>query len=107
MNTYTWQFTALDVFPIYQGLVNAVHVVHWRLTGNDGSSHSAIAYGTQALGPIDIGNFIPFVSLTASQIQTWVEAQMGSVEIALQRSGLDVRIADQISPREKTMSPPW
>lgn len=107
MTTYTWQFPALDVYPTYQGLTNAVYSVHWRLTGNDGSGHVATAYGSQALGPIDPQNFTPFASLTASQVQGWVEAQMGAPDVALCKASLDQNIAGQITPTRTTVLPPW
>lgn len=106
MTTYTWQFEALDVYTTYQGLVNAVYAVHWKLTGDDGSGHVATANGTQGLGAIDPQNFTPFDNLTVSQVQGWVEARMGS-EVAEQRAALDQNIADQITPRVQTLPPPW
>jgi len=106
LNTYTWQFTALDVYPTYQGLANAVYSVHWRLTGNDGTGHTAISYGTQQLGAIDPQNFTPFANLTANQVQGWVETQMGS-EFTRTKSDLDQRISEQVAPSRQTKLPPW
>jgi hypothetical protein len=107
VTTYTWQFPALDVYPTYQGLTNAVYSVHWTLTGNDGSGHVSTAYGSQALGAINPQNFTPFASLTAAQVQGWVEAQMGSTDLAQCKAGLDQRIAEQITPTRTTVLPPW
>lgn len=106
-NAYTWQFPALDVYPNYQGLTDAVYAVHWRLTGNDGSGHVATAYGVQGLGAIDLQNFIPFANLTFSQVQGWVEEQMGSSDVAKCKSVLDQNIAEQVSPSRQTKLPPW
>lgn len=106
-NAYTWQFTALDVYPTQQGLTNVVFQVHWRLTGDDGGGHTATAYGTQLLGPPDPGNFIPFASLTASVVQGWVEARMGTTELNAVKADLSTNIDNQVSPATVQMAPPW
>lgn len=106
MTTYTWQFPALDVYPTYQGLTNAVESVHWRLTGDDGAGHTATAYGEQPVGAPDPDNFTPFASLTAAQVQGWVEAQMGA-EVTHLHTDLDGQIAQQVSPSVVSMEPPW
>lgn len=107
MNTYTWQFTALDVYPSYQGLINAAHTAHWVLTCTDGFGHTATAYGSQRLGPINAQGFIPFAALTHATVKGWVEAQTGAEELAAQRAWLDQQIANQISPVSRTVAPPW
>lgn len=104
---YTWQFPALDVYPTYQTVTDAVFNVHWRLTGSDGAGHAATAYGTQRLGVIDTGNFTPFANLTASQVQGWVEAAMGASDVAMCKSDIDRIIANKIAPSTETKLPPW
>lgn len=106
MTTYTWQFPALDVYPSYQGLVNVVFQVHWRLTANDGSGHTTTAYGAQAIGSVDVTNFVPFASLTATIVQGWVEQTMGS-DLNAVKSEMDARIAQQVSPTRATLPAPW
>lgn len=106
MPTYTWQFPALDVYPTHEGLTDVVHAVHWKLTGNSGSGHTATAYGTQALGPADPGNFTPFASLTSSQVQGWVEAQMGA-ELSACQADIARRINEVIAPTLVQRTPPW
>lgn len=107
MTTYTWQFAALDVYPTHQGLANVVYSVHWKLTGDDGSGHTATAYGSQTLGPVDPQNFTPFANLTANQVQGWVEAQMGSTDVVQCKAWIDNRINNQIAPTITTVLPPW
>lgn len=107
MNTYSWQFQTLYVYPTYQTVSNAVYCVDWVLTASDGSGHCATASGTQALGAIDTGNFIPFASLTKAIVQGWVETQMGTVGVTAKRTTLDQQITDQIAPAVKAMPPPW
>ncbi len=107
MNTYTWQFTTLEVFPSFQGFLNVVHTVHWKLTGSDGGSHQATAYGTQRLGPVNAQDFTAFAQLTSAKVQGWVEALMGNQELADQRTWLDQKIANLISPASIAVAPPW
>jgi hypothetical protein len=103
---YTWQFEALDVCPTEEGLSNVVDSVHWRLTGDDGLGHLATAYGEQPLGPPDPDNFTPYSELTATQVQSWVEAQMGS-ELAVVIGSIDQRLLEQVSPTVIQLPPPW
>ena len=103
---YTWQFVALDVFPTYQGLTNVVESIHWRLTGDDGSGHLATSYGEQKAGPPDPDNFTPLNSLTALQVQGWVEALMGA-DLAAIEADIDRRITEQIAPTVVALEPPW
>ena len=106
MTTYTWQFPALDVYPSYQGLVNVVFQVHWRLTANDGSGHTTTAYGTQAIGSVDVTNFVPFACLTANTVHGWVEQAMGS-DLNAVKADMNAQIAQQVSPTRATVTPPW
>ena len=107
MNTYTWQFPALDVYPLHEGLADAVFNMHWRLTADDGSGHTAEAYGTQAAGPIDPNDFIPYADLTLVEVTGWVEAAMGEVDLGTLKASLDQRIANQVSPPTATLAVPW
>ncbi len=105
-NTYVWQFESLDVYPTYGSLANVVQSIHWRVTADDGSGHAAEGYGEQVIDPPDPGNFTPFASLTASLIQSWTEAAMGS-ELTALMAQLDSAIAQQITPTIVSMAPPW
>lgn len=103
---YTWQFVALDVYPTYQGLTNVVESMHWRLTGDDGVGHQAVACGEQKAGPPDPDNFTPYADLTATQVQGWLETLMGS-ELDQVKADIDKRIEQQVSPSIVAMQPPW
>lgn len=107
MNTYTWQFPLLDVYPLYEGLVDAVFSMRWRMTADDGAGHTAEAYGTQAAGPIDHNDFIPFADLTLAEVTGWAEAAMGAIDLAALKASLDKDIADQVSPPTASLPPPW
>ena len=106
-NAYTWQFEQLVVIPVYQTVSNAVSVVHWRLTGNDGLGHTAQAMGAQPCGPIDVNDFIPYDDLTAADVQGWVEEQMGTAQLNAYKAWLDQQIAAQVNPPLVSLPPPW
>lgn len=105
-NTYVWKFESLDVYPTYQAFTNVVESIHWRLNADDGSGHTATAYGELKAGPVDPENFTPFVELTSTQVQGWTESLMGT-ELAALTGMLDQRIMEQVSPTVVAMSPPW
>lgn len=104
---YTWTFAALEVYPTYQGVVNAVYNLHWRLNADDGASHTASVYGSQRCGPIDPQNFTPFANLTLAQVQGWIEQLLGANQISLFKAQLDQQIANQITPPTASLPPPW
>lgn len=107
MNTYTWQFPKLDVYPTYETVADAVFNMHWRLTADDGAGHTATVYGTQQCGPVDLNDFIPFADLTLAEVQGWVEQAMSTDQIATLTGVLDENIASQITPPYLSLSPPW
>ena len=105
--TYTWQFPTLDVYPIWQTVVNAVYDMHWRLVADDGAGHTASAYGSQRCGPVNLNDFTPFANLTLSQVQGWIEQLLGANQISLFKAQLDQQIANQITPPTASLPPPW
>jgi hypothetical protein len=106
-NTYVWQFERLDVYPTYETVTDAVQSIHWRMNADDGSGHSASAYGENATGPIDVNNFIPFASLTASVVQAWLEALLGADGVNEIKADLDRCISEAASPSIVGMATPW
>jgi hypothetical protein len=106
MNTYTWEFPMLYVYPTYQTVQNAVHRVDWSLFADDGSYGGTIT-GTQELGPIDVQNFTPFANLTRAQVQGWVEALMGEAHVAALKVILDAKLSAQANPTEAILHKPW
>lgn len=105
-NTYSWQFTKLDVYPTYETVTDAVYQINWRMTADDGDGHLATSYGVQTLGPIDPDNFIPYADLTFNDVKDWVEVQIGG-EIDTIHSYLDWLISMQVNPPTMSLDPPW
>ena len=106
---YTWDCKTCDTYPSKSGKSNVVHNVHWRLTAtddtnkdSDGHNWTASCYGTQALDTSDLSSFINWSSLTNSDVQGWVETALGSDEVTNMKAGLDVQIAEKISPSSVT-----
>lgn len=106
-NTYTWKFPRLDVYPTYETVTDAVFQVHWRLTADNGAGRTEESYGVQECGPIDLAEFIPFEDLTESEVQGWVETQMGSTELNQVKSDLDTRLQEAVAPTRVSLPPPW
>lgn len=105
-NTYVWQFPRLDVYPTYETVTDAVFQVYWRLTADNGAGRTEESYGVQPCGPIDPENFTPYEDLTETEVQDWVETQMGS-ELNQVKSDLDARIQEAVAPTKVSLPPPW
>lgn len=105
-NTYSWQFESFDVYPTYGAFTEVVQSIHWILIADDGSGHTAKAYGEDLAGPPDPDSFTPYRDLTATIVQGWVEAILGS-ELDSVKAYLDSRIAEQVSPTTESLPPPW
>jgi len=107
--SYTWNVNTCDTYPSKSGKSNVVHTVHWRLTGTDdsnndaeGNPQAATVYGSQALDTSDLSSFINWSSLKASDVQGWVEAALGSDEVAAKKASIDASIAEKVSPTSVT-----
>ena len=106
--SYEWDVNTVDVYPTDEGHSNVIYNVHWRLNAIDtqvdaeGNPYVASAYGTQVLDTSDLSNFTDFDSVTAAQVQGWVESAMGEEEVQSLKDGLDAKIAGQINPTSET-----
>ena len=83
--------------------------MHWRLTAtddtnkdSDGNFWSSYNYGSQILDTSDLSSFKAFASVTASDVQGWVEAAMGADEVTEMKTSLDGQIAKMITPNSVT-----
>ena len=109
---YTWDVSTVDVKEV-DGNADTVFNVHWRLTGTDDANTvkddfgndvpiSTSVYGTQTLDTSDLSDFTAFADLTVSDVQGWVEAAMGEEEVQDKKDGLDVTIAELVTPTVQT-----
>ena len=106
---YTWDVSTVDTYPTLDGNADVVYNVHWRLNAEDnanqdadGNNWTATVYGTQALDTSDLSSFTNWSSLSASDVQAWVETAMGADAVTALKAGLDAQIADKISPSSVT-----
>lgn len=114
---YTWDVSNVDTYPSHtdsQDPANTesdvVYNVHWRLKGTDDTNvdftdsegnavyHSADIYGSIGLDVSDLSSFIAFASVSLANVQAWVEAALGSDEVASLKASIDAQIAEKVTP---------
>jgi hypothetical protein len=106
--SYQWNVNTVDVYPTDEGHSNVIYLVHWRLNATDtevdpeGNPYTASVYGTQSLDTSDLSGFIDFDSVTAAEVQGWVESAMGEEEVQSLKDALDSKIAGEINPTSVT-----
>tara|TARA_R110000822_G_scaffold307971_1_gene435490 strand:- start:146 stop:490 length:345 start_codon:yes stop_codon:yes gene_type:complete len=107
--SYNWDVNTVDVYPTEEGQTDVIYNVHWILNAVDtqvdakGVPYTAYVYGTQVLDTSDLSGFIDFDSVTAAEVQGWVESAMGEEEVQSWKDKLDANIAGQITPTSVTM----
>ena len=105
---YTWDVATVDTYPSHSDGSNTksdvIYNVHWRLKGTDdtnkaadGNYQTAETYGSQSLDVSDHTSFTAFADVTQANVQAWVEAAIGSTEVASMKSGLDAQITEKIT----------
>jgi hypothetical protein len=106
--SYEWNVNTVDVYPTDEEQTNVIYNVHWRLNATDtqvdaeGNPYTASVYGTQSLNTSDLSDFTDFDSVTAAQVQGWVESAMGEEEVQSLKDSLDSKIAGEINPTSVT-----
>ena len=102
---YTWDCKTVDTYPTKDSKADVVYNVHWRLTAtddtnkdSDGNNWTMTSYGTQSVDTSDLSSFTAFDSVSASDVQGWVETAIGSDEVTAMKANLDVGIADMVTP---------
>jgi hypothetical protein len=104
--TYNWTISAMDCVPQEDGHTDVVVVAHWNVSATDGT-YSSSAYGTQSF-TYDAGKaFIPYDSLTESEVVLWVQESMGIDAVTALQQNLDQQIANQVNPPIVTPPLPW
>merc|ERR1712023_480337 len=100
---YTWGVSTCDTYPTKDSKSDVVYNVHWRLTATDdtnkdseGNNWTATFYGTQLLDTSDLSSFIEWSSLTASDVQGWVETALTADTVTAMKAKLDAEIAEKV-----------
>lgn len=108
--TYSWNTSNVDVYPtktdsnsVTQS--DVIWHVHWQLIATDGSHNDSagdpirgVHFGDTDLDTSDFTGFIAFDSVTRSNVQGWVEADLGAEKIAAIKTGLNANIALKVTP---------
>lgn len=106
---YTWDVSTVDTYPTKSGKSNVVYNVHWKLIATDDTNKdsndnnwTATTYGAQILDTSDLSSFINWSSLTASDVQGWVETALTADTVTAMKAGLDAEIAKKVTPTSVT-----
>tara|TARA_R100001244_G_C5153004_1_gene129950 strand:+ start:815 stop:1159 length:345 start_codon:yes stop_codon:yes gene_type:complete len=106
---YTWDVADVDTYPTKSSKSDVVWNVHWALTAtdnsnndSDGNPQTARAYGAQELDTSDLSSFTAFASLTASDVQGWVEAALTAEKVTKMKANLAARIVEKVTPTSVT-----
>ena len=110
--SYEWNFAALDVElgPDAESPTDIVMTVHWQYSATDGEDppHTASYNGTSPVKWEEGEPWISYHSLTESDVQGWVEEQVGEERIEQLESSLAANIAEQVTPTHETFrTMPW
>ena len=104
MTAFTWTVSQLDCYPQYDNQTDVVFVVHWRLTGTDGT-HNGSVYSTCGVTYKADTPYTPYEQLTQIQVLGWIWANgvdKNSAEAAVQ-----TQIDNQINPPVVSPQLPW
>ena len=109
-NTYSWTINKLDVRPTQDSLTDVVYNVHFTYTAtsnqtdSDGNAYTSSIIGTSTIPTPDADNFTDFDSLTQSNVEGWLEAELTVSEY---QSQLNDSINEKITPTSETKDVPW
>lgn len=104
--TYTWTINAMDCYPTHEGQTDVVYTIHYSVSGADGD-YTGSSYGTVGVTYDPATPFVPYASLTQSQVVGWVKAALGDEQVASIESGISNQIANAKNPTSVTPSLPW
>jgi hypothetical protein len=104
-NTYSWQFLTLECRNTEGGFSKVVKRVVGMYKADNGSGVVSSQLLNIGIGGLDPMSFTEFESLTASEVQGWVEDSMMPAALTGWQATLDARIEEQllITPEP----PPW
>ena len=89
---------------------NGVIVAHWRVNAEEtvgDITYTASSYGTCGFTPDPTApDFVPFESLTETDVLQWVYAELGAEQLAAIEDGLSANIEEQKAP-QTLVGTPW
>jgi len=101
---FNWQVTKLDCYPQYDNQTDVVFVVHWQLTGTDGT-HTGSVYSTCGVTYKADTPYTPYDQLTKNQVLGWIWAN--GVDKASAEAAVQTQIDNQINPPITSPKLPW
>ena len=106
ITTWTWNVNTVDTKPSYTDendvtQSDVIYNVHWRLTGSDGTNEST-NIGTVPLSIDDLSTFSDFDDVTSSDVEGWVEAAIGTDELASIKSSIQSQVDEISAPTSVT-----
>ena len=104
--TNTWAVVQMDAYPELDGETDVVFIVHWTLTGTDGT-HAAGVYGSVGVTVDPGAPFTPYADLTQEQVIGWVKAALGDEQVAFYEANVATQIANLANPPVVTPPLPW
>ena len=103
---FTWTINAMDCYPTHEGQTDVVYTIHYSVSGADGD-YTGSSYGTVRVTYDPATPFVPYASLTQSQVVGWAKAALGDEQVASIESGISNQISQQKNPTSVTLSLPW
>ena len=102
--TYNWTVVQMQAYPEDEGEPDVVFVVHWVLSGTDGT-YTGSTYGSVGITLTEGATFTPYADLTLDQVLGWVWAN--GVDKDAQEAAVAAQIEAQINPTVVTPPLPW
>jgi hypothetical protein len=104
MTTFTWSVSQLDCYPQLDSHNDVVFVVHWQLTGTDGTYNGSV-YSTCGVTYKSNTPYTPYANLTKDQVLGWIWA--GGVDKDSAEAAVQTQIDNQINPPVVSPQLPW
>ena len=98
--TYTWDTKTVDTYPTKSGESDVIFKVWWNLHGVDDTTEKNAAYATGAvnLDTSDLSSFTAFADVTESDVDGWVQAEIGADQINAYKNEIEEAIQEKATP---------
>ena len=104
-NTYTWDITQLQSYPLHDGKTNVIVAIYWILNGTDGVN-SASRQGAAGIQYVPTSEFTPYENLTKDEMIAWAQTSLGTECVQEITDGIDSDLA-QLASQPVFTNVPW
>ena len=116
MIDYNWDCKTVNAYVEFENNADVAYNVHWRVTGSEfvpdsedndpptGKTYSASSIGTQVLNVENITFFIPWDSVTESEVEAWTKAAMGEEQVLSIETNVAASLEQVIKPTSITLT---